>query len=242
MAYGAAHLLLRFMGHRGTIATEQLEYWSASVRIDIGPSLLTEAKKAAFLTALDATTQAFHGGSGVSAGTNSYLDKLTAAYIHTDGKYVGGDAQPTTEYIFSAPVAGQGGTTMPFSHARVWTLETDIDRGRGSIGRFYWTCGLPVDATGRWTQNQCTDARNAGVTFLDAINNAAEAQWSTSNGVSVFSRLSGEIGRVLRVGVGRAPDTQRRRDNRLLEDRVMADVPTAAGFAAAVQARTYETE
>lgn len=219
------HLQFRIHGHFGTAPTDQIEHWSVGFRVRIGAAAPAEDKKQAFLLAMKPRVQSFHENATVHPGTHVYVSKLTAAYIGTDGHYVGGDSQPTTEEFFSPAIAGSGTTGAPYSHARAFTLRTDIDRGRGAYGRFYYPTSDLVDSTGRWSSSAVLSAANAGASFVNDINVAARAQWATNASVCVFSTYGTAVGVVLNVGVGRAPDTQRRRDNRLAEEHYYALVP-----------------
>lgn len=240
MAYSANHLLFRAGGTFGAVSSEQLEIWSVGFRIFLGSSPLDESKKIAFLETVSGPVNLFHTDSSLKLHRSAYLKKLTAAYIGLDGKYVGGHDQPTTEYIYSSPSAGAGSLFYPFSNAMVFTLSSDIDRGPGSKGRVYWPTSEGLDATGRWSASAVNAYLTKFQTLINAINQAARSFWSPAAGVSVFSSVgSGAIGTVTSVGVGRAPDTQRRRDNRLAEEHVYLPVTSAAAAIEAVQNRVY---
>lgn len=229
VTYSKAHLLFRMNGGFGGLATP-LDYWSAGLRIDISAAggAVTEAEKLAFLTAVQSPTNVFFTNGDVKCGNNSSLFELTAAYIGLDGKYVGGASQDTTRLTW-AGVTGSGASIMPWASAQAFTLRTQFDRGRAHVGRFYLPCQRTVGNDGRWTVNEAQLAVAPAKTFLDAVNAAAKTVWSGSFGVTIFSGLgSGEHHRVTRVEMGRAPDTQRRRDNKLVEDWQGADLAGAS--------------
>ena len=229
MAYASQHLLLRFTGTIGVLSTDDSEVWGAGVRIFIGPGPFEESEKQAFLTAIAVASQTFWTDSNCDHHGSAWLQALTAAYIGIDGKYIDGDDQETTKHVYISPQKGGGVATLPYSHAMAYTLKTDIPRGPGSSGRFYMPSGLTVDSSGRWSAAQVGLAAVPARTWLDAVNTAARAIWSPASNVSVYSNKGlGLIGTVLRVGVGRAPDTQRRRDNKLLEEHVFEDLTTTA--------------
>lgn len=218
VTYAQPHLLLRFLGTFGTTGSIKYEEWGASVRVAVPTGTLSEASKGAFLETIQASVASFHTSSATAAHNLSWLAKLTAAYIGTDGKYVGGGAQPTTEYIYATPFAGFSSNLTSWDVARTYTLRTSLGRGRGSVGRFYWPCAGSISADGRWTT---TDAQAASVKakeMLDSINSAAKATWPGAIGISVISSLGAAVQAVNRVEVGRAPDTQRRRTKSLIED------------------------
>jgi hypothetical protein len=216
--FARAHLLLRIHGGFGPVVATPIERWSVGMRIDINATgTVSELAKAQFLSAIAGDVSTFHSDSDVKAGTNCSINSLTAAYIGTDGHYVGGNDQDTTIHPLTAPF-GTGSTLMPWEVSRVFTLRTAVGRGRAHVGRFYWPNSSPVGTDGLWPSTECNMAGDAAAQLLSAINAAALVSWPTSDGIAVFSGLgSGEVNTVTRVEVGRAPDTQRRRNNRLAE-------------------------
>lgn len=240
MAYAAQHLLFRIYGGFGTVIASPVENWSCGLRIFTGASSLTEQKKVDFLAAIEAAVKSFHGQASVKAGASTSLLKLSAAYIGLDGKYVGGDSQPTTERVLATPIFGSGAQQLPFSHARVLTLRSDIDRGPGAYGRIYWPSQETISADGKFGLTPTTDFSFYGATLIDAVNTAARAQWTPSSAVSVFSNKGvGTIGTVVRVGAGRAPDTQRRRDNQIAEEHAYTELGTTLLVSAALSEVEY---
>jgi len=241
VSYGAQHVQFRMLGVFGPLHSDPREIWGVGLRIFIGATALVEADKAEFLAAVKTAASAFHNSAVNKAPSSCWLTKLTAAYIGMDGKYVGGAAQPTTEDLYTTPLNGGGDPTMPFSHARVYTLRTDQERGRGSVGRIYYPSGWKVDSSGLWTAAECQQAADAFRTYVDAINTAARSVWSPASAVSVFSGMgTGEIGEVLTVQVGRAPDTQRRRDSSLPESYLSSDLATTLEARERRQGRHYD--
>lgn len=228
MAFAREHLLLRAIGTFGLSANTKNEEWTAGMRIMVGASGFTEANKAIFLESVATPFSTFHSGSDVSAHTTSWLTALSAAYIGTDGKYVGGAAQETTIRPYGSPSAGVGATAASWDQCRTFTLRTDRGRGRAHVGRFFWPCALALSNDGRWTAIQSQDAAGAAKLLLDAVNNAAESVWPEAQGVYVFSKIAGDEEPVTRVEVGRAPDTQRRRTRSLLEEYQGQDLAAAA--------------
>lgn len=227
VTYGSNHLLFRWGGNFGVLDTDTIEAWSCGVRIFIGPGPFTEAAKSTFLTSVQAAVDAFHVHIQASHAGTAWLKKLTAAYIGVDGHYVGGDTQPTTQYIYAAPKKGTGVSDLPYSHATAYTLRSDLPRGRGHVGRFYMPSGMRVDTSGRYTAAAALNGATAAKTLIDALNTTARTTWSPASAVSIFSGLgTGQIGTVMAVGVGRAPDTQRRRDNNILEEHQYVDLGT----------------
>jgi hypothetical protein len=212
------------------------------MRVTTGGGALSEEQKSAFLEGVKDAFQNFHVNQTVKAGTKAFLTKLTAAYIGTSGFYLGGDTQPTTEYIYPSAIVGFGSHQLPFSCARVVTLRTNIERGRGAYGRFYWPCQEIVDAEGHWAVSDVTTVATQAKTLIDSVNNAARVVYTPASSVSVFSSMgTGEVGKVIRVGVGRAPDTQRRRDNKVKEEHVYANLGTVAADLEERQSRIYSS-
>lgn len=242
MPYAAQHLLLRAHGSFGSIVSETIEEWSMSWRIFIGATALTEQKKIDFLTSVKPWIDNFFVSTGVHAHPAAWLKRLTAAYIDLDGKYVGGDAQPTTETFYAVPNSGTGSNGHPYSHAMVVSLRSDIDRGPGHAGRFYVPSGENVDNTGRFAPSIVSSTVAAARALIDQINGSARASWSPASAVSVFSKVgTGTIGTVTSVACGRAPDTQRRRDNDVLESYTSLDLTTTLAASEARARRQYVT-
>lgn len=238
--FGEHHLLLRVHGVFGGNYASPLEHWSYGMRIKIGLGLMTEGAKEDFLTAIHTAVNSFHTASGNKVSGSAWLTKTTAAYIGTDGLYVGGDSQPTTEDIWATPVKGLGASDQPYSTAYAVTLDTGLPRGPGSKGRFYVPVGWPVDTSGRWIVGDVTTMAAGARTLLNAINTAAVDGWGADAGVHVMSTVAPyPVGRVIRVGVGRAPDTQRRRDNKLLEEHVWDNLTVALAAREDARERTY---
>ena len=228
MPYSREHLLVRAIGTFGPSASTANEEWTAGMRVHIGASGFTEVAKVSFLETVATAFNTFHTNSNVSAHTTSWLTALSAAYIGVDGKYVGGAAQETTIRPYTTPMAGVGTTLASWDQCRTFTLRTVKGRGRAHVGRFFWPCALALSNDGRWTAIQSQDAADSGATLLDTINGAADGMWPGAGGVYVFSKIDGDEEPVVRVEVGRAPDTQRRRTRQLLEDYQGTDLGVAA--------------
>lgn len=135
--YGVEHILLRAMGVFGGNYASPVEQWSWGLRIFPGTGALTESAKTAFLAAIATAVETFHVASAARVSGSAWLTELTAAYIGTDGLYVGGEAQPTTRHAYVPPKKGTGTSEFPYSQAYAVTLDTSIDRGPGAKGRFY---------------------------------------------------------------------------------------------------------
>jgi len=240
MSYSSQHLLFKMGGHMGVTAADTVEAWSAGMRLFIGPGPFTEAAKVTFLGQVQAAVRAFHVHLDTKVHGSAWLKTLTAAYIGVDGLYVGGDTQSTTKYEYATPAAGGGVQTLPYAHAMAYTLKTEKSRGPGSSGRFYIPSGLAVDSSGRWSLGQTGICVDAAKVLLDAINTAARGIWSPASAIGVFSQVgSGTFGTVLKVGVGRSPDSQRRRDNKLKEEHFYKNLGSAAAVQGDLDERVY---
>ena len=247
MAYSESHVLLRLLGKFGTTAASELEEWGISLRIRMGGEApFLESDKVALLNAVATPAKTFHQDTTVAAGIYCHLTELTAAYIGADGHYVGGATQDTT-HLPIGPWAGSNNSGSSWDVARTYTLRTAAGRGLAHAGRFYYPCVQLVADDGRWTGTQVAGAADAAANFLNAVNTAADTVWdnplpggggSISWGVSVMSQGStvgagGPLARkVIRVEIGRVPDTQRRRTKSLVEDYVGKDLAGAAAVRA----------
>lgn len=239
MPYSSVHTLFKIHGSFGQTAAIRNEQWQCSLRINTGSTGTTEAAKITFLDNIAAAVQAFHSSSAVLAGAACWLQELSAAYIDTDGHYLGGTAQTTTVRPYSTPVAGTQTNQLPWDVARVFTLRTAQPRGRGHVGRFYYPVQAEIAIDGRWTQPASAAAAAAAKTLLDAVNTASKAVWTASFGVSVMSFVGAVSYQVNAVEVGRAPDTQRRRTKSLLEEPSSAALAGVLSAAEAAAGRVY---
>lgn len=240
MPYSKPAVLLRVIGSFGPNGTNALEEWSCSWRIDYANGSADEAKKLALLQTLLTPFTTFQQTPAVGAHQWAFMQKLTAAYIGTDGKYLGGAAQDTTELAFPAPREGVSTLAASWDVARVYTLRTALGRGRGHVGRFYWPCAAAVTSSGIWADPDVQNAANAAGALLNAINSAAVAQWGSSSGVAIYSKIGEVTNRVIRVEVGHAPDTQRRRTKSLLEDYKGMDLAGAAVLREEKASQSYD--
>lgn len=240
MAYAAQHLLFRAGGPMGQTSSALTDTWSVGFRIFIGATPLDESKKVAFLDTVKTAVAAYHSSATLKNHPGAWLKTLTAAYIGMDGKYVDGANQPTTTYTYPAPQAGQGTIFHAYSTAMVLTLRSNISRGPGAYGRVYWPSAEGLDISGRWATTAVDIYLTAATTMLNAINQAARTFWSPASGISVFSNKgAGVIGTVVRVGIGRAPDSQRRRDNGIAEEHKYSTLTSAAATLAELEDRIY---
>lgn len=210
------------------------------MRFMIGSSPMDEAKKLAFLQTIASPIDTFHTSNASGAGTQHWLQELQAAYIGTDGKYVGGGSQDTTTLKYATPHASFLTNKVTWDLARTFTLRTAVPRGRGHVGRFYYPCAAVVDDDGRWSVSTVTQTANAAKAMLDAVNSASKTVWPDGHGLSVFSPLGVYPNPVVRVEVGRAPDTQRRRTKSLLEEHVGVDLVGASSVRELRQRTVWE--
>jgi hypothetical protein len=163
------------------------------------------------------------GNAATGINSKAHLVSIKVAPIGADGKYTG----PPIEREVGQP-GGVVGTRMPNQVARVVTLETGADLGRIK-GRFY--VPLPtftIQDDGRWTDTQVNGAEAQDAAFIEALGNqpgldvldirvcVASQGRRNQNGTL---RLQPANYPVTAVSVGRVPDTQRRRRNKLTEAR-----------------------
>lgn len=179
-------------------------------------------KKAAFVSAV--TT--YHA-SAIATLDDCHLKQVSFAAIDAEGHYVG----PAT--FTSMDVVGSGNPTTPFPHqiARKITLEAFEDLGRVKGG---WYQPRPSRngfdfSSGLWDTTTTGAARDATKTFIDALN-AVTAGESQPLVVCIASQgrhnSDGSVRvpkgnyKVTSVNVGRRADVQRRRANKLGENRI----------------------
>lgn len=219
MPYTSHHVLLRAVGHFGGSNT-QTEQWAVGMKIPVplpGPSA---ANLSAFLVDVSPYFTTFHTSTALKAGTVCFLRGLTAAYLDTDGRYVGGGAQTTTDYTYATPGQGNGSGLMPWSTAVVLSLRTAKGRGLASNGRLYWpTLGLPIDTSeGMFAPTTTLAVANAAKTLLDQINSHTEPHFGAARRVAVMSQVgAGATETVTGIRVGGKPDRQERRERSLAE-------------------------
>lgn len=233
MTYTAPYVYFTIGGHFGATAGLGVEQWQVGFKLRQPTGTPTGTQLQAFLESIHTDVVTFHGESNVSAGNVCIYDRLTAALIGTDGKYVGGSLQDTTERPAGTNVPGAGVATMPFQIACTYTMLTSVGRGPGSHGRFYYPClsrtwdGL----TGQWNATLTGGAATAATTLVKAINTKAASNIPGNTGVWVMSNV-GLSASVTHIEVGRVPDTQRRRRRNLVENKQPSVTPVLAAAAA----------
>jgi len=180
MAYNREHLILRAHGHFGSSASNQLDHWSAGLKLAVvGGGPITQTDWSGFLETISTAYTTFHTTAGINAGASCYLDKLTCAPVGLDGKYKS-TATPTSERPYTTPPKGQFPSILPWSTANVISLRTLNKRGYASNGRMYWpfTSSGVEPTTGRQTDGAVQAISNAAAVLLTAINNAAQSAQS----------------------------------------------------------------
>lgn len=167
----------------------------------------------------------YHQRAGSHIGVNAVLTRVTLAAIGADGRYT---APPNEMAV--ANVTGGGSNNFPFQVSRKITLETDDDLGRVK-GGWYQPCpdtSFFDSTTNLWSAAHILEVRDSVATFIADLENApglddnsfrvvvASQGRHNSNG-SV--RMAPKNCDVKRVNVGRRPDVQRRRANKISEAR-----------------------
>lgn len=230
MSYAEPFVQLRILGTFGASGSAIGEIWQAGVKLRNPGTAPSAANLAAFLAACETPIETFHAHPAHTIGTNCFLQELTAAYIGTDGLYVGGASQQTTRRV-TGPTPGNTTTLWPWTQALVISLRTLLTRGPGSNGRVYYPfTGHGIEGSdGRLEASAAQAFANGAKAMLDGINDAAETNLPGTGGVSVMSKVgSGIAATVTSVRVGRRLDRQERRENDLLEDWRSATLAAAA--------------
>jgi hypothetical protein len=135
------------------------------------------------------------------------IEATTVELNPTTGKQLTGLTDPRTD------VGTNAGECLPFQCAPVVSLRT-ATLSRAGRGRFY-APSLAVDqvAAGRMT----TAARD---TLADAAEDLVQGLTSAGGTLVIYHRASGTTTPVTSLDVGDVIDTQRRRRNKLVENRV----------------------
>lgn len=163
--------------------------------------------------------------------SHAHLVSIKCAPIGADGKYTGSPVER------EVGANGGGGTArLPNQIARAVTLETGADLGRIK-GRIYVPLPtLTVETDGRWSETAVNAAEASDKAFIEALGNqpgldvldirvcVASQGRRNQNGTL---RLQPDNYEVTAVSVGRVPDTQRRRRNKLAEARTSVSVSQA---------------
>lgn len=231
MPYAEPYVYLRALGTFGTVATIR-EEWGVGFKFrhpEGSPSL---ASLVSFLETASVPISNFHAGA-IQAGSACYLREITAAYVGTDGKYVGGGAQQTTRRPYTTPVQGTGSTQHPFSQAVVISLRTAVTRGPGSNGRVYWPCtAIPVagDSGLMSSTTQGFIADEAKV-LIDNLNAAKVSAMPGTGLLSVMSKVgTGIAATVTSIRVGGRFDAQESRERKLSEAYVSRPISASAAL------------
>jgi hypothetical protein len=157
---------------------------------------------------------------------DAVLTKVKIAAIGADGKYT----SAPVEKLVNTPggwATALGSPRMPNSVACKVTLKTNADLGRVKGGFYLPLPALTVATDGRWVDAGNEEIEASTKTFIDDINNAPGADVLGVNVVVASQgrknadgtvRLAPGNHPVLSVGVGRVPDTIRRRRNKLVEE------------------------
>lgn len=234
MPYAEPFVQLTMNGVFGAAATTPAEIWSAGLKFRNPGSAPSPANLTSFIESVAVHASTFHAAGTALVGSNCWLTHLTAAFIGTDGKYVGGDTQATTRHTYGTPVAGNGTATAPWTQAIVTSLRTLVLRGPGSNGRMYYpaTTAQPQATTGVLAPSLQASYATVVATFLNAVNNSADAHLPGTGGLSVMSKVgSGVAASVTALRVGARLDRQERRENKLSEAYITRSVTPLAAFA-----------
>lgn len=230
MPYTSPYVYFRVNG-KFSSASPARETFSVGFKLPMATGAPTSAALLAFLTAMATPVTTFHTGQ-INSGSETYLTDLTAAFVGTDGKYVGGGTQVTTRYTYPTPVPGLGTPRHAWSSACVISLRTLIQRGRASNGRAYWPAtAIVIDqASGQFNTANTDGIAAAAKVLCDAINTQGTTHFPTTLGLAVMSNLGvGTTSKVVAVRVGTRPDSQERREKSI------KDVYSTVNLAGATQ-------
>lgn len=182
------------------------EVWSFGLHT-VG-TLSVSAAEAAWVTAFDA----FWDAAGpLMAAEVTVTETATAELDQGTGKQVTRTSTP------SSLVGSSAAESLPFQCAPVVSLRSNLAT-RAGRGRFY-APSLAVDqiASGKMVSLAQTGLLNGAVAMLTSLTGSA------LNAV-LYSRTTHTTQEIVRVDVGDVIDTQRRRRNKLVEERVSANV------------------
>lgn len=223
MAYTGDHVLVAWGG-----TMPGGEIWTNTLRMrDVNPiGFPDQVAVNGYLTGgfKDALTTYWNAVKAL-IGTGTKLEWMKANRVGTDGKYL--DAT-TNVYTYAAPNAGTAVTNFPNQVSAVVSTTTGLARGRAHIGRWFLpgiACAVDA-ATGLLTVAQVTTFANASAAFIGALNDTAVVLGVDQLRAAVMSNLGAGVDHdITGVRVGRVPDTQRRRRNKIVEAPVAAAVP-----------------
>lgn len=230
MPYAEPYVYLRCLGVFGATATTPLEEWGVGFKFRHPEAAPSPTQLTTFLESAATAVATYHGGS-TRAGDHCWLTELTAAFIGTDGKYVGGGTQSTIRHTYGTPVIGIGATIGPYANALVISLRTAVKRGPGSNGRAYWPAtALSVSGdTGGLTTTQLGPIVTEAAALLNGLNTAKLSAMPATGKLSVMSAVgSGIAATVTGFRIGRRLDTQERREKKIPEGWVSGTVSAAA--------------
>jgi len=206
--FDAPHLYLQWGGK-----LPGSEEWSCGMRFASTGGTPTDTDPASMLAGVTSAVQTFHTAAASLIHTDAKLSFVKLNRIGTDGHYI----LPTTYEQIVADVSGGGGAGIRYPNSVAWvvSLTTGVSRGPAHRGRFY--VPMPVAAVQ-------TDG-SFNTTAQDSLGGTVDTLISVLNGqalyyrLAVFSRKAGAPTHRLVTGneVGKTPDTQRRRRNKLLE-------------------------
>jgi hypothetical protein len=213
MPYPRAHTLLTFFGD----AWAAVEEWSTSLRVD-SATLPTVA----VLDSVAARWATFHANASAGISPNARFLGVKAAPIGADGRYAPNGLSVTS--LRPSPVIGGATFAGAPQLSMVVTLNTDLIRGKGSVGRMYLpACGIPAGSDGRITVANAQALAGAAATLLTDLNGLLEGDLAVF-GAGLSGTGPGSVRDVIGVRVGRVIDTQRRRRNQLDEGYVTSPV------------------
>lgn len=215
MAYPTQHLLVAW---GGTLAGGA-EQWVNSIRLRAQPGVAypTHGVIADNLpTTIRDSVLGFWDNMVPVTSSSTSLVWVKANTIGTDGKYTDDE---TNVYTFDTPIPGSG-LKVPTEVSLCITTQTDKTRGYAHAGRFFHpTFSDTIGTDGRYTVGTASAVAGWAATFMSDLNNSIEYLTVDLMKVHVFSRVGlGASNQITSIRVGRTPDVQRSRRNKIKED------------------------
>lgn len=206
---------------------EQFSYGVSLAAVDVDPLtawiVSGDATKDLVFDDMVADATRFHGDVLSFIAADAVLKRVKLVAIGADGKY----AEAPREAAVNVPGGNGAHGPFPWQISCAVTIGTDGDLGRVK-GRFYLPrpalAFTPADDT--WNAAQVEQLRDSAAQFLEDLGNQPGPDWADIRPVVASQGRHNPDGSVRRpptnheakrVLVGRRPDVQRRRANKVLE-------------------------
>lgn len=189
------------------------EIWSCGLRMARINNGWADRDPEGMLNGVAGAVEAFHSSPGTLISPRAVLTHTKLNTIGVDGHY----ALPETFEFLHANLMGGGPVQQTPANqvALAVSLLTDYSRGPAHSGRFYLPLpAVSIGSDGRLADGERATVKTAADQFIAALNGL-----SNKYAVAIHSRKFGApaIRPVTHTAVGKVPDTQRRRRNKLVE-------------------------